>query len=206
VPVSDWDGNPYGWSSDLTKGFTNAWYTTVDREPFEWAYDTNNDGVADGSVRSPDLIPVGATPLSGPRWRLTPNKFGQDVPGLEIPNVECAPPPYQKDLIKYEVGVPTTTVLNLLDWSPDDERSIDGESPMVWSRGWTTASFNEGTVVNPAVTIVNPAITAVTVNGAPASAGFDLSMYIKGDRKPTAVYNATLEVEWDDNPNFSIER
>jgi hypothetical protein len=200
-PVA-YTGDPYSWSEDLLEGFTNGWATTVDREPFEWAYDTNNDGVADGSVRSPDLIPVGATPLSGPRWRLTPNKFGQDVPGLEIPNVECAPPPYQKDLIKYEVGVPTTTVLNLLDWDPLDERSVDGESPLVWSNGWVVKTFNEGTVVNRDVTVVNPLLAGVTVNGAPVSRDFDLSIYVKGDRKPTAIYNATLQVEWDDNPNY----
>ncbi len=195
-------GDPYVWSSDLATGKSNAYYTTVDREPFEWSYDSNADGVPDGSVRSPDLIPEGATLLSGPRWRLTPNKFGQDIPGLEIPNVECAPPPYQKDLIKYETGVPIQTVIDLLDWNPADERSVGGESPLVWSQGWTAKTFNEGTVINPEVTVVNSALLGVTVNGAPVSQGFDLSLYVKGDRKPVAIYNATLKVEWDDSQNY----
>ncbi len=199
VPVTDWDGNPYGWSEDLTVGFTNGWYTTVDREPFEWSYDTDGNGSADVSFRTPQ-DPAPGVLLSGPRWRLTPNKFGQDIPGLEIPNVECVPPPYQKDLIKYDVGAPVQTIIDLLDWDADDERSIDGESPLVWSRGWTTNGwFNEGTVTDWSVTIVNPAIKGVTVNGSPITQGFDLSMYVKGDRKPTAVYNAILEIEWDDS-------
>jgi hypothetical protein len=200
--VNTYDGNPYAMSEDLTEGFTAGWYTTVDREPFEWAYDLGTDGVADGSVRSPDLIPVGATPLSGPRWRLTPPKFGQDIPGLEIPNLECAPPPYQKALIKYEVGAPVTTVINLLDWDSADERSVEGESPLVWSKGWINHLYNEGTVINPDVTIVNPQLRGVTVNGAPITVGFDLSIYVKGDRKPTAIYNATLDIEWDNDPNL----
>ena len=84
-------------TEDLTAGNTAGWYTTIDREPFEWSYDTNGDGSADVSTRAPR--PETGTLLSGPRWLLTPNKIGQDIPGLEVPNVECAPPPYQKDLI-----------------------------------------------------------------------------------------------------------
>jgi hypothetical protein len=200
VPVNAWDENPYGWSEDLTEGFTNAWYTTIDREPFEWSYDTNNDGAADVSFRYPN--PAAGTQLSGPRWRLTPPKFGQDIPGLEIPNVECAPPPYQKALIKYDVGAPVQTVVDLLDWDGADDRSVNGESPLVWSNGWVKAGFNAGTVLNPSVPVVNTLLTGVTVNGAPVSKGFDLSIYIKGDRKPTALYNAELVLEWDDNPNY----
>jgi len=30
--------------------------------------------------------------VSGPRWRLRANKFGQDIPGLEIPRLECSKP------------------------------------------------------------------------------------------------------------------
>jgi hypothetical protein len=198
VPVVNWDGNPYGWSEDLTEGFTNAWYTTVDREPFEWSYQTAQGPVSFREPQDPAPGPL----LSGPRWRLTPPKFGQDIPGLEIPNVECAPPPYQKDVIKYEVGAPVTTVIDLLDWDPSDERSIGGESPLVWSKGWTAKAFNEGTVINPEVTVVNSGLLGVTVNGAPVSRGFDLSIYIKGDRKPTAVYRARLDIEWDDSPTW----
>ena len=212
VDTHVWENNPYAWSTDLREGLTNGWYTTVDREPFEWSYDTNGDGVADESYRTPQ-DPAPGTLLTGPRWRLTPPKFGQDIPGLEIPGsltdpalelaYQCSPPPYQKNLIKYDVGAPVTTVIDLLDWSADDERSIDGESPLVWSRGWTSnGSFNDGTVTNPDVEIVGDTISAVTVNGAPVSTGFDLSIYIKGDRKPTAVYNARLDIEWDDSVNW----
>jgi len=203
VATHVWDNNPYALSEDLQHGYTNAWYTTVDREPFEWSYDTTGDGVADVSYDT-RVLPAPGDLLSGPRWRLKPNKFGQDIPGLEVPNVNCAPPPYQKALIKYEVGEPTVTRLDLLDWDSDDERSIDGESPLVWSKGWTTNGwFNDGTVVNPGVTIVpGSLVQAVTVNGSPVTRGFDLTVYIKGDRKATAMYNARLWIQWDDSPNW----
>ncbi len=205
VSTHVWDNNPYAWSKDLREGLTNGYYTTVDREPFEWSYDSDldADGVSD-SFRTPQ-DPAPGTLLSGPRWRLTPPKFGQDIPGLEIPVDNCAPPPYQKAMIKYEVGLPVTTVIDMLDWNPDDERSINGESPLVWSRGWTSAgAFNDGTVVNPDV-VIDPSasIMNVTVNGSPVTKGFDLSIYIKGDRKPTALYDATLDIEWDDSTNWT---
>jgi hypothetical protein len=220
VPASHiWENNPYAWSEDLKEGYTNAWYTTVDREPFEWSYDTDGDGAADVSYREPlsEPLDTGTTLLSGPRWRLTPPKFGQDIPGLEIPIVNCAPPPYQKAMIKYDVGElasednltgPGPTILDLLDWSGEDERSITDPdtnlpvSPLSFTNGWINGGwYNEGTVVNPGVTIVNPLLSNVTVNGAPITKQFDLSLYVKGDRKPTALYNARLEIEWDDgNP------
>jgi hypothetical protein len=211
-----WENDPYAWSSDLREGLTNAWYTTVDREPFEWSYDTDGDGAADASYRAPlaEPLPMGTTLLSGPRPRLTPNKFGQDLPGIEVPKVNCAPPPYQKDMIKYEVGELASesdpagvgpTYINLLDWNPDDPRSVvdpvtmENVSPLTFSNGWVTDGwYNDGTVVNYSVPIVNPAIKSVTVNGSPVTRGFDLTVYIKGDRKPVALYNARLEIEWDD--------
>jgi hypothetical protein len=197
VPVN-WDGNPYAWSEDLQEGLTNAYFTTVDREPFEWAYDrdVDGDGVTDSFQTPQDTHP--GQLLSGPRWRLKPPKFGQDIPGLEIPVENCAPPPYQKAMIKYDVGERVTTVLDLLDWSAEDERSINGESPLVWSMGWITSGwFNEGTEVNPSVDIVSPIVKAVSVNGMPVSGQLDLSIYVKGDRKPTALYGARLEVIWE---------
>jgi hypothetical protein len=200
-----WDNNPYAWSEDLAEGLSNGWYTTVDREPFEWSYDSDvdADGVSD-SFRAPQ-DPEPGTLLSGPRWRLTPPKFGQDIPGLEIPVVNCAPPPYQKAMIKYDVGERVTTVLDLLSWDSADERSIDGESPLAWSRGWTNPGWwNDGTVVNPDV-VIDPSanIDNVTVNGAPVTQGLDLSIYIKGDRKPTTLYNARVEIVWDDSVNWT---
>ena len=112
--------DPYTWSSDLKSGWTNGYYTTVDREPFEWSYE-DGDGNLVGSPVPNDAL---GTFVSGPRWRLTAQKFGQTVPGLEIPIIECSEPPYQKDNIKYDVGADYTTVINLLDWNPKDERSV----------------------------------------------------------------------------------
>jgi len=197
-------GDPYAWSEDLQLGLSNGWYTTVDREPFEWSYDNNGDGSADVSSPVPD--DTLGTLLSGPRWRLTAQKFGQDVPGLEIPIVECSEPPYQKDNIKYEVGAPYTTVLDMLDWDPDDERSVgqdldgDGdpdESPLQYSNGWITAAANEGAVVNPDIDVQNENLDAISINGAPISESFDLSFYVKGDKKATALYSTTLVMSYE---------
>ena len=128
---------------------TNGYYTTINREPFEWSYlrkdrpvDVFNfigcDGPAEDAATlcynydtnvtdaNPDQ-PVYANKanlelVSGPRWRLKPNKFGQDLPGLELPKRECSKPPFKSDNIKYEVGEFTTTTINLLDW-------VDSEGP-----------------------------------------------------------------------------
>ena len=66
---------------------------------------------------------------SGPRWRLKPGKFGQDLPGVEITVDPSNPPPAEKDEIKYEVGAETQTVLNLLDWGTPAQ-------PLALSAGW----------------------------------------------------------------------
>jgi|GEM_PF-4711717 len=100
----------------------------------EWCHDTNNnDGAAYVSDRFP---PIGKL-LSGARWRLNED-VQAGYPGLEIPNVECAPPPYPRDLIKYPVGEPVITAINLLDWKATDDCSMDGELPLVWTKGLTT--------------------------------------------------------------------
>eukprot|EP00558_Chaetoceros_sp_UNC1202_P001791 CAMPEP_0197258202 /NCGR_PEP_ID=MMETSP1429-20130617/81321_1 /TAXON_ID=49237 /ORGANISM="Chaetoceros sp., Strain UNC1202" /LENGTH=476 /DNA_ID=CAMNT_0042722249 /DNA_START=27 /DNA_END=1454 /DNA_ORIENTATION=- len=62
-------------SSDLLEGYTNAYYTTLDREPFT-------------------AIPDGAGGYTmGPRWRLQPDKYGQDLPSVVIPNDPSQSPP-----------------------------------------------------------------------------------------------------------------
>jgi hypothetical protein len=194
-------GDPYAWSEDLQEGLSNGWYTTVDREPFEWAYDNDGDGDADVSSPVPD--DTLGTLVSGPRWRLTSQKFGQDVPGLEIPVIECSEPPYQKDNIKYEVGAPYTTIINVLDWDPEDERSVTdpdtGElvSPLAFSNGWISDAANEGAVANPDVPVQNADLDAISINGAPLSNDYDLQVYIKGDKKATAIYSATLVVSYE---------
>eukprot|EP00977_Amphora_coffeiformis_P012398 scaffold3066_cov178-Amphora_coffeaeformis.AAC.6 len=127
---------PEDWSEDLQEFYTNAWYTTLDRDPFEWSYKTDTEeNLFEYEGYSLPLTPLEMEEKnlkleSGPRWRLKANKFGQDIPGLEIPRKNCEPPPYTKDKIKYNIGERTTTVINLLDW--DEE---EGPSPLATSKG-----------------------------------------------------------------------
>ena len=123
-------------SSDLLGGFSNAWYTTIDRDPFEWAYKTADGSLVGSPVPDASLGEL----VSGPRWRMLSNKFGQDIPSLEIPAITCDEPPYEKGTIKYEVGDLATTTINLLDWSKDpaNARWDDAQSPFAYSAGWMT--------------------------------------------------------------------
>ncbi|MFX0546766.1 calcium-binding protein [Roseovarius sp. S1116L3] len=98
-------------SVDLEEGFTNAWYTTQDREPFEPVLNEDGEYVV------------------GPRWRLQADKYGQDLPSVVIPTDPSDPLPTTQDEEKYEVGAETQTVLNLLDW----ETAV---SPLSISAGW----------------------------------------------------------------------
>ena len=199
---------PYAFSADLKEGFTNAFYTTTNRDPFEWSYrpttNTPDDfsfigcaGPADDpayadtcedDLDNPYAAVENLELVSGPRWRLKPNKFGQDLPGLEIPLEECSPPPFQSDNIKYEVGEPTTTIINLLDWDED----ANGPSPLSSSSGWVDVNNNPFVTVSD---IVDG--TPITTNGLPMTDDFDLAVYVKGDRKSTAIYNARLVIEYD---------
>ena len=178
---------PYAFSSDLKEGFTNAYYTTINRDPFEWSYDANPDPLIQDFVGSPVPDDTLGDLVSGPRWRLKPNKFGQDLPGLEIPLVECSAPPFTSDNIKYEVGTPVTTVINLLDW---DESK--GPSPLATSKGWVDVNENQFVTVADTVNGI-----PVTTNGLPMSNDFDLAVYVKGDRKSTAVFNAKLVIAYE---------
>jgi hypothetical protein len=201
------EDDPYAFSSDLTGALTNAFYTTINRDPFEWSYlaaDRPADefnfigcaGPADDPAFAGTCVDTFGNPytnvenlvlVSGPRWRLKPNKFGQDLPGLEIPKVECSPPPFQRDNIKYVVGVPTTTVINLLDWNDDE-----GPSPLATSKGWVDVTANGFVTVADEINGI-----PITTNGLPMTEDFDLAVYIKGDRKSTAVYNAQLFIEYE---------
>ena len=143
-------------SSDLQLGFTNAWYTTMDREPFE-----------------PVLNEDGTEYVTGPRWRLLPDKYGQDLPSVTIPLDPSDEPPVQNGEEKYEVGAETQTVLNLLDWATDI-------SPLSISAGWQD---NAG---------------SVSVNGLNLTDDFDVALYIKGDIKPATVFSAELLVSYDE--------
>ena len=187
VPGEEAADDPFAFSSDLQRALTNAFYTTINRDPFEWSYDANPDPMIQDFVGSPFPDDTLGELVSGPRWRLKPNKFGQDLPGLEIPLIECSPPPFQSDNIKYVVGTPVTTVINLLDW--DDS---EGPSPLATSKGWVDVTANEFVSV---VDVVDG--TPITSNGLPMTSDFDLAVYVKGDAKSTAVFNAQLIIEYE---------
>jgi Ca2+-binding RTX toxin-like protein len=140
-------------SEDLIEGFTNAWYTTMDREPFE-------------PVLNGDEYEV------GPRWRLQADKYGQDLPGVVIPQDPSLPLPTTQDMVKYNVGDPTQTVINLLDW--------EGISPLSISAGWQNNAGN------------------VSVNGLNMTNNFDVAFYIKGDIKPATLYGAELSLSYEE--------
>ncbi len=141
-------------STDVEQGFTNAWYTTMDREPFE-----------------PVLTPEGDYE-TGPRWRLLPDKYGQDLPGVVIPLDPSAPLPTQNGEEKYEVGAETQTVINLLDWASPT-------SPLAISAGWQN---NAGTVSGNGLNMTN---------------NFDVAFYIKGDIKPATIYSTELLMSYE---------
>ncbi|MEL6619961.1 MAG: calcium-binding protein [Pseudomonadota bacterium] len=145
-------------SSDLKEGFTNAWYTTLDRAPFE--------GVVDNGEY-----------IIGPRWRLKPDKYGQDLPGVVIPADPADVPPVQNGEEKYVVGADTQTVLNLLDWN--------GVSPLSTSIGFQNGS---GTV---------------SENGVNYTDGFDVAYYVKGDIKPAKLYGADLLLTYEELPMYA---
>lgn len=191
---------PDAFSSDLVGGFTNAFYTTLNRDPFEWSYlrDSPSDpnlfefvGSATPLTEA-EASSQGLSLVSGPRWRLKAGKFGQDLPSIEIPIVECSPPPVQRDNIKYPTGQPTVTYINLLDWN-----EAEGPSPLATSKGWVDVNENSFVSVNPDFP---DGVYPVTTNGLPMTEDFDLAVYIKGDKKPTAIYRAWLEIDYDTAP------
>ena len=184
---TDPSDRPYALSSDLYGGFTNAFYTTINRDPFEWSYDADPDPLVQDFVGSAFPDDSLGELVSGPRWRLKPNKFGQDLPGLEIPLIECSQPPFKSDNIKYAVGTPVTTVINLLDWDQSE-----GPSPLATSKGWVDVTANEFVTVAGEINGV-----PYTTNGLPMTNDFDLAVYVKGDSKSTAVYNAQLIIEYE---------
>ncbi len=149
-------------SEDLEMGFTNAWYTTMDREPFE-----------------PVLNADGTEYITGPRWRLLPDKYGQDLPGVVIPIDPGDPLPVTKDEEKYEVGAETQTVLNLLDWATPI-------SPLEISAGWQN---NAG---------------QVSVNGVNMTNDLNVAFYIKGDVKPATIYSTEILLDYEEVDLFDV--
>lgn len=180
---------------DLTEGFTNAWATSIDRDPFEWSYDANPDPLWQDFVGSLTPNPALGELVSGPRWRLRANKFGQDIPGLEIPAIDCSPLPFASNNIKYETGTFATTVINLLDFEDLNDNGLADDSPLTSSLAWVDASEN---FVNLGAGGSSTEPNGVSINGLPLTDDFDLAIYVKGDVKPTIVYQATLNLVWDD--------
>ncbi|EPX86930.1 calcium-binding protein [Salipiger mucosus] len=143
-------------SSDLEGGFTNAYYTTMDREPF-----------------MADLTDDGTDYEIGPRWRLQPDKYGQDLPGVVIPLDPRLTALPTRDEVRYEVGTDTTTVINLLDW----ENPV---SPLSISIGYQN---NSG---------------APSINGLNMTNDLDVAFYVKGDVKPATLYNTELLMDYEE--------
>ncbi|MEQ8652101.1 MAG: hypothetical protein RIC87_06520 [Kiloniellales bacterium] len=212
-------------SEDLEEGFTNEFYTSTNRDPFEWSYDIFDDDpnrqVFVGFESRTAAEAAGFTDdalVSGPRWRLTANKFGQDLPGLEVPLVENSEPPFKSDNIKYDTGDPKTTVLNLLDWDIDaNGDGVPDASPLSFSAGWMLVDpdrvdLNSDGFIDEGWTAVNGTLgagdlvptmieSAITPNGQSLDRDtFDTAVYIKGDRQDTAkLYDMELVIEYD-NP------
>lgn len=137
---------------DTTGAYTNAWYVTLDRDPF------------------------GGT---NPRWRLKSSKFGQDLPGVEIP--------------QYPVGTPTTTTIDLLAPMKDAVTGVVGPSLLTRSANW-----NAYLDANDGVT------DGFTIEDCKVTPDLDLMLYIKGEvGKPTPLYTAALNIVYDD-PNAGV--
>ncbi|TGD73450.1 hypothetical protein E4634_10470 [Mangrovimicrobium sediminis] len=210
TPGTSRNDPPYAFSSDLVGAFTNAYYTSINRDPFEWSY-VNVDDAAAGTydfvgtqwpLSEAEMDAQNLELVSGPRWRLKANKFGQDIPGLEIPLIECSAPPFGHDNIKYEVGSIVTTVINLLDW----DEATNGPSPLSSTRGWVDVTANDFVEVAGYQDKVEDGLDPVpfTTNSTPMTSDFDLVVYIKGDRKSTALYSARLVVETDEADALSV--
>ncbi len=205
---------PSALSSDLVSGYSNAWYTTIDRDPFAWAYETTSGDRVGSQTPNPDLGKF----IVGPRWRLLNTKFGQNIPHTDMPkplvedpnNPACIPPPYEKTEVKYETGdvLDTPTTINLLDWkttpAADRWRDDAAQSPLAYTSGWTTTwapleAKVEGQVItdDDAGRCLSKAKdgSCVTSNGTKLTPDFDVSFFVKGDQKPVRMYWVELYVE-----------
>lgn len=152
-----------GRSVDQWLGFTNAWYTSLDRDPFAG---------------------------DNPRYRLKSNKFGQDIPGVEIP--------------WYTQGAITTTTIDLLAWNERDPITHEPMDPPVPSPLRDTINWNNYLDLNP----YNPADTIPDglswAEGAPLTPDFDLILFIKGEYSGTEIMDAQLFLEWGD-PDYPVD-
>lgn len=210
-------------SSDLAGGYSNAWYTTIDRDPFAWAYKkTLADGAIDmvGSQTPNDSL---GTLVVGPRWRLLNTKFGQNIPHTDMPkplegdldNPACIPPPYEKTEVKCETGdvLDEPTTINLLDWKKTEPRWADAVSPLAYTSGWTTTwAPGEASIPGQVVTdddagrcLSKVDGSCVTSNGTKLTPDFDVSFFVKGDLKPVRMHWVELYVEYLDASNTLVK-
>lgn len=141
-------------------GFTNAWFTSLDRDPFGG---------------------------DNPRFRLKSSKFGQDIPGVEIP--------------WYTAGSITTSTIDVLAWNERDPVTHVAlnppvQSPLAMSSGWDDTLDLDP--FNPEDTVKD----GISYEGATLTPDLDLMLYIKGEYSGTAVYDAQLVIEWED-PNYT---
>ncbi|MBU0943641.1 MAG: hypothetical protein KJ804_07540 [Proteobacteria bacterium] len=152
-----------GRSGDQWLGFTNAWYTSLDRDPFAG---------------------------DNPRYRLKSSKFGQDIPGVEIP--------------WYTQGAITTTTIDILAWNESDPLTYEPMNPPVPSPLSDTANWNNYLDLNP----YDPADTVPDglswSEGAPLTPDFDLILFIKGEYSGTEVMDVQLNLEWED-PDYPLD-
>lgn len=137
-----------------------------------------------------------------------------------MPLVPNTPPPYQRDNIKYETGVRTTTTLNLLDRGADaDGDGIPDPSPLGTSLGWkvidpTRLDVDGDGIIDEGWSRVNGTLgagdalpeglilSAVTPNGVTLDQNFiDAAAYLKGDRQDAAnLYDIRLVIEYEPIP------
>lgn len=148
-----------GRSIDQWLGYTNAWYTSMDRDPFGG---------------------------DNPRFRLKSSKFGQDIPGVEIP--------------WYTAGALTTTTINLLAWNERDPITHEAMDPPVPSPLATSAGWNDYLDLDPN-NVEDTVKDGISFEGMTLTPDFDLMLYIKGEYSGTEVHDAQLIIEWED-PNY----
>lgn len=139
----DLDGTP-----EYVDYYTNAWYTTLDRDPFGGP---------------------------NPRWRLKSSKYGQDLPGVELPQ-------YERDTL-------TTTSLDLLSVKDEEGHSILAQSAN-WYR-YLDINPEKGDLVQD----------SFTADGCPLTPDFDLMVYIKGEYSGNEIYDAQLLISYEDPDN-----
>lgn len=129
--------------------YTNAWYTTLDRDPFGGP---------------------------NPRYRLKSSKFGQDLPGVEIP--------------QYKVGTPTTTTIDLLSIKDP----VTGLPVLADSKNWHNFLDEHTDIFGN----YDP-FDGYSMEDCPLTRDLDLMLYIKGEvGKPTVVRSAQLLVTYED--------